>query len=218
MEYINYYKIMLTSILFSETKNKKIILEPISCIIKLILMIYKEEGTKISILNNAIDFYEPSHLQGFLRNINGDTREDLHNIYQPLLKCIEWYPPHENNIYQYFYTKCKEGIQKLLLSYDKETTISHTLELYCRTLTSALNGKEIDNEGNNEEDKKDSPLLDKLKSFWEKKELELLYKQLQIIEHSNGDEKKTYIENVINTISMKEKKLYNLIQKTITTY
>ena len=72
MEYINYYKIMLTSILFSETKNKKIILEPISCIIKLILMIYKEEGTKISILNNAIDFYEPSHLQGFLRNINGD--------------------------------------------------------------------------------------------------------------------------------------------------
>ena len=70
----------------------------------------------------------------------------------------------------------------------------------------------------NEEDKKDSPLLDKLKSFWEKKELELLYKQLQIIENSNGDEKKTYIENVINTISMKEKKLYNLIQKTITTY
>ena len=127
-------------------------------------------------------------------------------------------PTLSSHIYQYFYTKCKEGIQKLLLSYDKETTISHTLELYCRTLTSALNGKEIDNEGNNEEDKKDSPLLDKLKSFWEKKELELLYKQLQIIEHSNGDEKKTYIENVINTISMKEKKLYNLIQKTITTY
>ena len=45
--YVKYYNML--SALFMEKKSKNIILEPISCIVKLILLNYKNEGTKISI-------------------------------------------------------------------------------------------------------------------------------------------------------------------------
>ena len=74
---------------FNKQQNQKnLILEPISCIMKLILLQHKEEGTKISVNNNAILFNEPSLGQGFLRSIYGDCREDLHNLYNPFFKIL----------------------------------------------------------------------------------------------------------------------------------
>jgi len=213
--YVNYYH-MFYNALFSENKNKKIILEPISCIVKLILLNYKENGTKISISNNSIDFYEPSHFQGFLRNINGDGREDLHNLYNPIIKSLEWYPPSKGEVYRYFYTKCKSGIEKLLSSYDKESTISRTLDLYCKILNDSLEDIE---KVLNDSEKEPSPLLDRLRDFWKKEEIDLIYNLLQIIENSSNDiEKNTYIGNVINTVSMKEKNLADFIKTSTTTY
>jgi hypothetical protein len=219
INYVKYYN-MFYSALFTENKSKNIILEPISCIVKLIILNYKSEGTKISIVNNSIDFYEPSQFQGVLRNINGDGREDLHNIYNPIQKCIEWYPPNEDIKYEYFYKRCNEGIQKLINSYDKDSTISRTLELYCKTLTDAIDKKDIENAIDTEEDEDNkSPLLDTLKDFWKKEEIELLYSLFQIIEKNDDEnEKMTYIENIVNTVQIKEKKLYDFIQQTITTY
>ena len=43
--------------------NKNIILEPISCIIKLILLDYKKEGTKISIKNKQYKYFEIDSLK-----------------------------------------------------------------------------------------------------------------------------------------------------------
>ena len=54
VKYVDYYNMFANFI--PENKNKNIILEPISCMVKLILLNYKEKGTKISISNNSIDF------------------------------------------------------------------------------------------------------------------------------------------------------------------
>ena len=45
--------------------QKILILEPFCTLIKLILLSYKPDGTKISIYNNTIQFHEPSIIQGF---------------------------------------------------------------------------------------------------------------------------------------------------------
>jgi len=218
ISYINYYNMLAN--LFTQTDNKNIILEPISCIIKLVLLDYKTEGTKISISNNSIDYYEPSQFQGILRNINGDGREDLHNIYNPILKAVEWYPPSESKIYKYFYEKCIVGLNKLITCYEKESTISRTLELYCKILQDSLSEKKPDIEnGIDESVKTSSPLLDQIKDFWKKEEIEMIFSLLQIIENSKDEnEKNTYIENIVNTVSMKESKLSEFIKSTTTTY
>ena len=143
---------------------------------------------------------------------------NLHNLYNPIIKSLQWYPPSEEDIYRYFYTKCKSGIEKLISSYDQESTISRTLELYCKLLNDSLASGDIET-GLKDSEKEPSPLLDRLKDFWKKEEIDLIYSLLQIIENSSNDtEKNTYIENIINTVSMKEKNLANFIETSTTTY
>ena len=50
INYVKYYN-MFYNAFFKENKSKNIILEPISCVVKLILLNYKSDGTKIAIGN-----------------------------------------------------------------------------------------------------------------------------------------------------------------------
>tara|TARA_B100001094_G_scaffold325480_1_gene379884 strand:+ start:4791 stop:5420 length:630 start_codon:yes stop_codon:yes gene_type:complete len=192
-------------------KGNTIILEPLSCILRIILLNYKEEGTKISIGNNSIYYNEPSYFQGVVRNINGDGREDLHNLYNPIIKSLEWYPPKkENVIYNYFYHRTLDGIQSLLKSYGKGTIIHHTLHHYYKLIQDSIEQKEIQ-----KIDSDEPPLLNNLKDFWSTEELEIIHKLLLFIDNSKDEiEKKTYI-SIINTniITMKENKVREYILK-----
>ena len=86
-----YFKVYDVMTYYTSSENKNIILEPISCIFRMILLKYKPSGTKISIYNNSINYNEPNYFQGMIRSYNGDKRDDLHNLYNPFLKSFEWY-------------------------------------------------------------------------------------------------------------------------------
>ena len=79
-------------------KEKNLILDPMSCFIKLGILAYKLPGTKISITKNKISFHEPNIFQGPIRWSNGDNRNDLHNLHNPLLKATEWYDYNDKMI------------------------------------------------------------------------------------------------------------------------
>ena len=81
IDYLKFYNLFINR-LYPENKN--ILLEPLSSIFRLLLLKYKPVGTKISICNNSIKYNSPGYSQGIMRNINGDAREDLHNLYNPL--------------------------------------------------------------------------------------------------------------------------------------
>jgi hypothetical protein len=198
---------------YTTSENKNIILEPISCIFRMILLKYKLKGTKISIYNNSINYNEPNYLQGIIRSYNGDTREDLHNLYNPFLKSFEWYTV-DDKIYQYFYEKCRDGITLLLQSYEKDSIIYHTLNHYCKLFKDILDKKSIENE-----DQKESPLLDDLKNIWKRPELEILYQMLLFLDATqDSEEKNTYLNAIDSILIMKEKKVYDYINKYSTSY
>ena len=80
-------------------KQKSMILDPLTTIIRLSMLNFKQPGTKTFIHNNTILFNEPMPLgiQGAIRWFFGDGRDDLHNISRPIQKFIRWYlnPPKE---------------------------------------------------------------------------------------------------------------------------
>ena len=82
-----FYK-FIEELLINEPK-KDFILEPLCVIFRLSLLQYKDKGTKLSVKNNSIQYQEPTYDQGFIRMWEGDCREDLHNLYHPILKCID---------------------------------------------------------------------------------------------------------------------------------
>ncbi len=198
----------------NKTISKNLILEPHCCIFKIILLNYKSEGTKISINNNAITFNEPSYIQGILRYYMGDSRNDLHNIHNPLIKAMELSDlNNEKNIY--FFKKCIDGFNLLKSVYDKNTIIHHTINHYVNIITKFIENKEIEKINKDLE----SPLIDGLKDIWNNEEIDLIYNMFIYIDKlENTSEKKIYIKNVEDLLLFKEKKVNEYILKNSTTY
>ena len=77
--------------LTSTTTNKNDILDPLSIIVKLFIYSCKQPGTKISIGNNRIYIQEHTYIQGIMRKINGDTKNDITILMCPVLyACVHY--------------------------------------------------------------------------------------------------------------------------------
>jgi hypothetical protein len=88
-------------------KQKDIIIDPMSCLIKLSILSYFPDGTKMSIANNKIFFNEPTLMQGTIRFFQSDNREDLHNLFNPIQKSIHWYWNKDDERVQYLFNLAK---------------------------------------------------------------------------------------------------------------
>lgn len=149
-------KTIFNTVLYPNT-NKQI-LDPMSCIVRLALLNFKDKGTKISITNNRIYYQLPNVFQGTVRWTNGDNRNDLHNLCNPIEKAIEWYRPDKNESIRVIFEYAIRGLKKLKKAYtmgDKKigdsSLICHSLNHYIFLLQSAVSENE-------------SERLDKLKS------------------------------------------------------
>jgi hypothetical protein len=115
---------------FQKKKERNVIIDPFSCLVKLSLIKYLEEGTKVSIYQNRLNFNSPSYVQGIVRFMYGDNREDLHNILLPIQKCVEWYWNEKDNDIVYMFNNAVIGLKFLKNSYSAYATIQHTIDYY----------------------------------------------------------------------------------------
>ena len=100
-----------------KTYNLKL-LEPFYTIIKIALLNFYPDNTKITISNNKILLRLPSVYQGILRWGYGETRSDLHYIEHSILNALQTINNKKinniiNNLIYYLYC----GINKLTLCY-----------------------------------------------------------------------------------------------------
>ena len=194
--------------------HKNLILEPLSTVLKISLLQFKEPGTKISVGNNKITFNEPSIIQGFFRSWYGHQREDLHNLYHPLLQCIQWYDKTHVK-YKCFYQECIKGLRLLLQTYDDHTTIHHTLVHYITILESKELMEEIEDDG------QVNPIVQRFRDIWSESEIKMVYDILQLIHSSDtisSDFRETYCKVLEDIVESKEKEVYEYISQVSTTY
>lgn len=100
--------------------NKNDILDPLSLVVKLYIYSYKPIKTKISILNNKIDFQEDNLFQSAIRTINRDTKNDLINMLLPLTFACNKYLGDKKNRekYTYLFSQIIFGLDKLNKVYE----------------------------------------------------------------------------------------------------
>lgn len=134
---------LIVNSLWKSNNNKNQILDPISCIIRLGMLSYKSEGSKVSINDNKISFHENRFFQGILRWNSGDSRDDLHNLHNPIQKISEWYDSNIKEIKDIIEISIN-GIINLKGSYEQESIIQYTLDRYIDILKKSLekNNKE----------------------------------------------------------------------------
>ena len=200
-----FYK-SLEDMFMNQKKEKNLILEPLTVIFRLAILKYKPPYTKLSIRDNSIIYQEPSYDQGLLRMMEGDCREDLHNLYHPILKSIEWY---SYNDYKFIYDECVSGLNILNSVYDRNSTIRHTITHYISVI-------QMNDSENIREDVDINPIVDKLKEIWTKGEINSAISLLKLIhEDINRD---IYLDSLELILHNKENFIHNLLKKISTEY
>jgi len=190
--------------IITNKKDKNLILEPLCVIFRLAILKYKPPYTKLSIRDNSIIYQENTYDQGLIRMIEGDTREDLHNLYHPILKSIEWYP---YDTYKFLYDECIIGLNILNSVYDRNSTIRHTLSHYISV---------IQNKGIHDEEVIINPIIDKLKEIWTFSEIQSAISLLKLI--SEDINQTTYLKSLELILHDKEVFIHNLLKKISTEY
>lgn len=188
----------------TQKENKNLILEPLCVIFRLAILKYKPPSTKLSIKDNSIIYQENTYDQGFIRMMEGDCREDLHNLYHPILKCIQWYSYDD---YKFIYDECITGLSILNSVYDRNSTIRHTISHYISV---------IQNKGIGDEEVIINPIIDKLKEVWEFSEIQSAISLLKLIQEDiNRD---IYLESLELILHNKETFIHDLLKKISTEY
>ena len=211
MDSINSYSSAIIKIIEAYLKDddsNNVLLEPFSCILKLGLLFYKPMGTKLSITKNSIQFNDASIYQGALRTYTGDSREDLHNICYPLMIALSWFPI-KNEKYKFFYEQCILGLTYLKNNYDRNSLTNHTLSHYIELINSESKDVNIITA---------SPLMNSLKDFWTKEEINIVYLLFTFAIKQNDTDKIFYVNMIEKIIENKEKKLNEFVKEISTKY
>ena len=196
----------LTKTFFQEKENN-IIIDPLSCLIKLSLLSFQEEGTKISIDKNALHFNEPNILQGTLRYYYGYGREDLHNLYNPIQKSLDWYWVKDNGDIEFLFNLAINGLKQLKNAYSPNCTIHHTIDYYISLLQ-----KKTISQKNDEQNK----IHTFLKDLWTQRELYIvieLLRELREKKKVKNQDLNYLIDSILIITNKKDRKLNTFIDE-----
>ena len=204
MSYIsNIFKTVDLSNIFysfkSQEKPNSQVLDPLSCLIRLVLLNYKPTGTKLSFTNNKIIFQEPNMFQCAKRWSSGDSRQQIHNLYNPIFKIHQWYDIKKEELI-YMLNFAKKGLVNLLKCYNNNDSniTSHSINYYIKTIDNILNN---DLESDELESTTDIYSI-KLKDLWNDREINIVYLLFLEIEDkiNNNNDKFNNIESFIMSI------------------
>lgn len=135
------------------------ILEPLCCLYRLSLLPFYSDGVKISIYENKIFINDIGYIQGVSRWSNGDARNDLHNLFNPINRLYKYdysslYPNKEDYIKLLNYSI--SGLEKLRNTYVDSNIIVHSLNLYINIINDVKDGKNQELEKLNNKDKEEN--------------------------------------------------------------
>ena len=199
---------------FLHKKEKNIIIDPISCLIKLSMLGLYPVGTKISVCNNGIHFTNPNILQGSIRFINGDAREDLHNVFKPIKKAIEWFYDNKsiNDDINLLFEMTELGLVNLKNCYEPNSTIQHSIDYYIKYI------KFTEFSDENKEQEEDNIIYKYLRNLWSKREIDIIIKLFQEYKDKENELEKFNIIEIINKMSdMKERLLNDFLKDQCST-
>jgi hypothetical protein len=193
------------------------ILDPLTTMIKLALLGFKQDGTKLAIDANRIYFQEPTLFQGFWRWAYGNKRYELHHLLNPILKAVKRYDINIPSIKMIF--QCSViGLDKLKSSYNNASNVvNHSLDLYMSIINNVIVPDSVRNSNNAifhsvQEDEENNKQISIFQNLWADEEIILVANMLNQIQHCKKDAK-TYIDAVNTILVMKEDRANELISE-----
>ena len=143
-----YKGIQWVSSFFEKTERPNFLLDPLTTIIKLAMLKYKTPYTKIRINQNKLSYSDPTAFQGVSRWLMGDSRNNHHYLYLPVLyfcylkyNCGALDEPYSTtlkSVIDFYNELAVDGLQALRTTYleSKNDLVLNCLDLYILMLNS----------------------------------------------------------------------------------
>ena len=222
-EFISTNTKKLFGLIFSTNSEKNAILDPFSCMVRLAILNFKPNGTKISFAHNKISYHEPCILQGTIRWSQGDNREDLHNLFQPIKKALLWYDYNDSKI-EFIFKLSERGINKLEGSYTYNSLITHSLEHYRDYINKHYQNQNGDKEKRIKKDlttdnseNKDNKIFKELRELWSDNEINIIFNILkEMKDNRNKNNCSALIDAIESILTHKEYTVRDIIIQNTT--
>lgn len=126
----------------SNKSKQNFILDPLSVIIKLALLGYKQVGTKVNISNNIVQLQEVGIFQSLVRMVQKNNKSDLQYLYNPIEFASRYFLSEEMlekfpNMRSLFESALK-GITKLTETYKEHLLVVICLHFYRNIISNYL--------------------------------------------------------------------------------
>lgn len=184
------------------------LLDPLSTIIKLIIISYKKVNCKLSIWQNTIDIQEPNIFQPAFRYLQGDNKTDLHILSYPIESACQYFLSVDKiceieNI-EVLFQQARNGIGKLAETYSDHSLIIHCLNFYDYVIeyhlkaiqekcTETVTVPRILSEGLQPVMKYDTEVINNLNSRWSSDKLKIVVELVKFIGNQNGEYNDDYL-------------------------
>ena len=187
-------------------QKKTMILDPLTTMFRLSMLSFKPLGTKLSVYKNTMNYVEPGAFQGVYRWTFGEGRDDLHNIYRPIQKFLNWYSREDETISKLIDFSI-QGLQKLSESYAQDSIIHHSIKLYILMLE---NNKPMEDE--HEEKEVNNLIYESFKGLYEKNEINLLVGMLELAKREQDQEKvNSFLKSIDTLLLVKERRIHSIV-------
>ena len=187
-------------------QKKTMILDPLTTMFRLSMLSFKPLGTKLSVYKNTMNYVEPGAFQGVYRWTFGEGRDDLHNIYRPIQKFLNWYSREDETISKLIDFSI-QGLQKLSESYAQDSIIHHSIKLYILMLE---NNKPMEDE--HEEKEVNNQIYESFKGLYEKNEISLLVGMLELAKREQDQEKvNSFLKSIDTLLLVKERRIHSIV-------
>lgn len=208
--------------LLDKKGNNLQLLEPLSTIIRLCILHFDLEGTKIAIYNNRIFNQAPNFMQGTVRWTYGNKRNELHYLYRPIIIATQKYNINNEDIKNIFKYAIK-GLEKLKSTYKKNdgTIICHSIDLYKEAINKAILKEKIKNIDKLEEmnnlikcDEITTRLYEEFYQLWDNDQIKIISELINKADKTDDYlDKLSFIKAIDSILKNKEKKSLMLIEK-----
>tara|TARA_B100000795_G_scaffold264168_1_gene244317 strand:+ start:716 stop:1420 length:705 start_codon:yes stop_codon:yes gene_type:complete len=211
--FINSFWDKMTQFLPESKKNFQL-LEPLTTVIRLAALSFYPKGTKIAISNNKIFYQEPDALQGIYRWSYGYKRDELHQLFRPIVVCVQTYSNMDDASIIIIFKYAIKGLNLLKKSYDNISNIvCHSLDLYINVIKNAIG--ELSHPLNKPEimdDELTNSIYEEFQNIWNQDQIDLIAKLLK--EARNNKSETPYLLKAIHSIiEIKEKKVIIIVEK-----
>lgn len=202
-----------------------ILLDPLTTVLRLSILKYKPDCTKLGVANNKLTFYEPTIYQGISRWWSGDSRTDIQYLYLPILyfSCIRHgyvssifdRSSNKQEVLNRINEMAIEGLKTLRNIYNRQHT---KIDMVTNCIDSYIHILSVSDDNSNFIKNKYENVLNTIKltytefsKEWSEKYIKII---LELFDELKTRDSTIYSANLINTIENMFNTMDELIDKT----